>query len=73
MAKPNRMPIARSEKCTAITIIGPDYDFDVLFYGLTERDLMIIPNDYIAEFMERRRFLPENGFNSSPFTVRAIR
>lgn len=50
--------------CTSVVVIreetgrGGDGGFDILFYGLDVSDLCVIPNDYVAAAMERRKLYP---------------
>jgi hypothetical protein len=46
--------------------------FWLYFYGLTQRDLMVIPNQYITTAMQRRGLEP-GAYSLSPFMVESVR
>jgi len=61
----------RSRDCVRIKVWNEDGDpFFVYFYGLTEKDLCEIPNQYVSAMIRRRHF---ERCTSSLFTVEQVR
>lgn len=65
--------IKLNDLCTRVYVLKLDGDgFFLYFYGLTESDLMVCPNQYIVEAIVRRGLMP-GEYTSSPFMVESVR
>lgn len=65
--------MADKDKCWRVTILNQYAEpaFDLLLYGLSERDIYIVPNEFVSAALNRRN-LPD-GYSTSMFFVERIR